>query len=115
MPGARRLGSAAEDRAADYLIQNGYTIIRRGFKSKRGEIDLVAMHGEVLVIVEVKERLKAGYVAEESVTALKARRLASAADEFIRANGELEREIRFDLICIDTTGLRHHVDAFRPS
>ena len=113
MPGSRRLGADAEDRAAEYLIEKGYTIVRRGFKGRRGEIDLVAMDGDVLVIVEVKERTKPGYTPEESVGPMKAQRLASAADEFVRANGELEREIRFDLICIDSTGLRHHVDAFR--
>ena len=114
MPSVRRLGADAEDRAAEYLIEKGFTIITRRYKARHGEIDLVALDGDVLVLVEVKERTKASYVAEESVSAMKARRLGLAAAEYVRKNGELEREIRFDLVCFDPDGMRHHIDAFRP-
>lgn len=114
MPSVRRLGADAEDRAADYLLEKGFTIITRRFKARRGEIDIIALDGDVLVIVEVKERTKPGYLPEASVSVMKANRLALAAAEYVRANGELERVIRFDLVCFDPEGMRHHVDAFRP-
>ena len=108
MPGVRRLGGDAEDRAAEYLIEKGFTIITRRYKARHGEIDIVALDGDVLVMVEVKERTKPGYIPEESVGVMKARRIGLAASEYVRKNGELEREIRFDLICFDPSGLRHH-------
>ena len=114
MPSVRRLGADAEDRAAAMLIESGYTIIKRGYKGVRGEIDILALHGDVLVVVEVKERTKPGYRPEDSVTSSKARRLAAAARQYLQSVDELDREIRFDLICYDTQGIRHHVDAFRP-
>jgi putative endonuclease len=115
MPSVRRLGADAEDRAADYLLEKGFTIVTRRFKARRGEIDLVVLDGDVLVFVEVKERSRGGSLAESSVSAMKAKRLAMAADQYVRANGELEREVRFDLVCFDPEGVRHHVDAFRPA
>jgi putative endonuclease len=114
LPGLRRLGAEAEDRAASYLIEKGYTILKRGYKAPHGEIDLLAMDGDVMVIVEVKERTKPGYIPEQSVDAAKARRLAAAARQYLQSVDEMEREIRFDLICFDPDGMRHHIDAFRP-
>jgi putative endonuclease len=114
LSGLRRLGADAEDRAAVYLIACGYTIVKRGYKGPSGEIDILALHDDVLVVVEVKERTKAGSPPEQSVTAAKARRLAAAARQYLQSVDELDREIRFDLICYDPSGVRHHVDAFRP-
>ena len=114
MPSVRRLGSDAEDRAAAYLVEKGYTIIKRGYKGVSGEIDILAIDGDTIVVVEVKERTKPGALPEESVTASKTNRLAAAARQYLQSTDELSREIRFDLICFDPTGLRHHVDAFRP-
>lgn len=114
MPGPRRLGSEAEDRAASYLLAKGYTIVTRRYKARRGEIDLVTLDGDVLVFVEVKQR-KAGYLPEESITAAKARRMGLAANEYLEATGEAGREVRFDVVSINPREVRHHVDAFRPS
>jgi putative endonuclease len=114
LPGLRRLGADAEDRAATYLIEQGFTIVKRGYKAKSGEIDILALDGDVLVVVEVKERTRPGSRPEESVTAMKAKRMASAARQYLLLVDEPEREIRFDLVCFDPSGLRHHIDAFRP-
>jgi putative endonuclease len=97
------------------LLDKGYTIVTRRYKASRGEIDLVALDGDVLVVVEVKQRTKPGYMPEESVGPLKASRLGMAANEYLLSSGESNREVRFDLVCIDPDGVRHHVDAFRPS
>ena len=113
MPSVRRLGADAEDRAAAYLLELGYTLIKRGYKGGSGEIDILALDDDVLVVVEVKERLK-GSSPEESVSLAKARRLAGAARHYLQSVGELDRQIRFDLICFDRSGIRHHIDAFRP-
>jgi len=110
---SRRVGSAAEDEAADFLVRKGYTIVTRRYKAKRGEIDLVALDQDVLVFVEVKQR-KAGYLPEEAIGEQKIARLVAAAQEYIFATGEQDREVRYDVIAIDPNGLRHHIEAFRP-
>jgi len=113
LSGVRRLGADAEDRAAAFLSDLGYTIVKRGYKASRGEIDILALDGDTLVVVEVKERTRAGVRAEESITEAKAKRLAAAARQYLQAVGELDRGVRFDVVCFDPTGVRHHVDAFR--
>ena len=51
----RDKGKAGEDRAAEYLLERGYTIVARNYKLKHGELDLVARDPEgVLAFVEVK-------------------------------------------------------------
>jgi putative endonuclease len=107
MPNLRRVGHQAEDRAADYLVGKGYTIVTRRHKTASGELDIVALDGDTIVIVEVKERRTDGFVPEEALDALKVSRLIAAAGEYLHAMGESHRDVRIDVIAIDRSGLRH--------
>ena len=113
MSAPRRQGSEAEDRAADFLLAQGYTIVTRRFKAKSGEIDLVALDGETLVFVEVKQRGE-GYRPEDSIGKKKISHLVAAAKEYVLVTEEQARAVRYDVVAIDPLGLRHHVDAFQP-
>lgn len=106
MPVSRRVGSDAEDAAAKYLFGLGYTIITRRYKAKHGEIDIVALDGEVLVFIEVRQRTTA--VPEESITTPKIGHVQAAAKEYIAATSSTSREVRFDVITLSPSGLRHH-------
>lgn len=108
----RRIGSDAEDQAADYLLSLGYTLLGRRQKTRSGELDLVAFDAETLVFVEIKS--SARYVAEERLDDLKLKRLGLAAEEYALAHGLNERLMRFDLIVVQTGELKHYKDAFRP-
>lgn len=112
--GAGRRGIAAEDRAAEYLIGLGYTIVTRRYKTRNGELDLVALDGETLVVVEVKERRAPGWIPEEGIDDKKVESISATLEHYLQAVGEPERTVRYDLIAIDRNGLRHHIDAFRP-
>ena len=114
MPNLRVVGREAEDVAAEYLLGIGYTIVTRRFKARHGELDLIALDGEVLVIVEVKNRRAPGYIPEESINPAKIASLSAALNEYLQKMEEPERLVRYDLIAIDRNGLRHHIDAFRP-
>jgi len=104
----RAAGAAAEDRAADFLLAKGYTLVTRRRKVRGGEIDLVCLDGEVLVFVEVKFRLAPDYRPEESLGATKASRMRTAARSWVEACGDDGRIWRFDLVAIDRAGLRHY-------
>jgi putative endonuclease len=110
----KAVGRKAEDRAAAYLLEQGFTIITRRFTIQGGEIDLIALEGDTLVFVEVRLRKSPGMSPEETVDHRKRQRLARAADTYIAQMGE-KRDIRFDLIAIEGDQLRHHRDFFRPS
>ena len=114
MPNLRRLGAEAEDRAAEFLLGLGYTIVTRRFKSSRGEIDIVAMDGETLVFVEVKSRRSRTAVPEEAVDGKKVAHFTGAVGEYLHKAGIPEAVCRYDLIAVTPAGLRHHIAAFRP-
>lgn len=118
-PEARRAqGDAAEDRACRHLEGSGFTIVERNFRTRGGEIDIVARKGDVLVFVEVRSREVPGFgTPEESVTPAKRRRIVAAARGYLsNVPPSSWREARFDVIAIEGVGnaaaLRHFSAAF---
>ena len=118
-PEARRArGDTAEVRACRHLEGLGCTIVERNFRTKGGEIDIVAREGDVLVFVEVRSREDAGFgTPEESVTPAKRRRIVAAARRYLsNVPPSSWREARFDVIAVEGSGeaavLRHFPAAF---
>ncbi|MBO7067593.1 MAG: YraN family protein [Bacteroidaceae bacterium] len=115
MAAHNEFGIEGEDKAANYLIGEGYTILDRNWKSGHKELDIVAEKDETLIVVEVKTRKSNKYGnPEEFVTAAKIRNTVLAADAYIRYN-RIDLPVRFDIISILKTGdvINHIVDAFR--
>jgi len=106
----RAQGSEHEDRAADYLLSEGYTIVTRRFKAGGGEIDIVAMDGDVLVFVEVKFRQRGA--PETAVGYTKVQRFNDAVGVYLQKTGSHKSLVRYDLIAVTPTELRHHKGAF---
>ena len=94
-------GASAEALAARYLEARGLTIVARNFRTRRGEIDLIARDAGTLVFVEVRLRRDARYGgAAESITAAKRERLAAAAQFYLMRLRE-PPPCRFDAILLD--------------
>jgi putative endonuclease len=113
-PDRRAQGRAAEDRAAEFLIAKGCTMITRRFKCRRGELDLVMLDGDVLAFVEVKLRRNAGQ-AEEAVTKRKRELLHESAREYLWKMEQPDRPYRVDLVAVDRSGIHHYPGAFSDS
>lgn len=111
MSNLRRVGREAEDRAAEFLIQKGLTIVTRRYARRGVELDLIALDGDVLAFIEVRTR-RDGIRPEETIGAEKIRRLLRSARTYLREMGEEERAIRFDIVAIDKEGVRHLPNAF---
>jgi putative endonuclease len=118
-PEARRAqGDAAEERACRHLERSGFTIVERNFRTRGGEIDIVARKGDLLVFVEVRSREVPGFgTPEESVTPAKRRRIVAAARRYLtNVPASSWREARFDVIAIEgvenTAVIRHYPAAF---
>jgi putative endonuclease len=107
----RRIGSDAEDRAAEFLIGKGFTIVTRRYRAPHGELDLVALDGDDLVFVEVKER-RSGISPESFIGSQKISRLHSAARDYLLRTNMADREYRFDVVSIEGSEIRHHAHAF---
>jgi putative endonuclease len=96
------LGKTGEELAVAELERRGYSIIARRYRTRHGEIDIVAEDGGTIVFVEVKARASAEFgTAAEAVTPWKQRRLVSMAVDYIARNHLDNRPCRFDVVAID--------------
>nr|WP_307083327.1 YraN family protein [Arthrobacter agilis] len=96
-----QLGRRGEATAADYLHQAGLRIVDRNWRCAAGEIDLVAVDGSTLVIVEVKTRSSDDFGQPlEAITAAKLERLYLLASKWARAHN-----LRFSGFRIDAVGV----------
>lgn len=110
-------GRPGEDHACRHLVAAGFEILKRNFRCRSGEVDVVARDGETTVFVEVKERTGASHGSGvEAVTFGKRRRLIRAARLYAASHGLDEQPLRFDVISIDWDAdgprLRHDRGAF---
>jgi putative endonuclease len=98
-------GKAGEDRAVTALERRGYAILARRYRTRHGEIDIVARDGETLVFVEVKARATAEFgTAAEAVTERKQRKLIAMATDYLARNRVTNTACRFDVVAIDGIG-----------
>jgi len=98
---AQIAGQGAEDEAERLLARHGLEIVARNYRTRMGEIDLVARDGATLVFVEVRGRASGRFGgALESITAAKRRRVVAAARHYL---SKLTREppCRFDVITLE--------------
>ncbi|GGI94894.1 UPF0102 protein [Alicyclobacillus cellulosilyticus] len=98
------IGRLGEQFAAEYVERClGWRVVARNWRTRRGELDLVALDGETLVMVEVRTRQTDRYgTPEESVDARKVNRLLRVARQFVaQTPGFAAAEVRFDLIAVD--------------
>jgi len=104
----KNLGDSGERVAARLLEQHGYTILTRNYRTRAGEIDLVAQDADGLAFVEVRTRRgDAMGTPEESLTARKRAHLLATAQEFLAHHSEHgDSAWRIDLVAIelDRTG-----------
>lgn len=97
------LGRAGEERAARYLTALGYIVLDRNWRCDQGEIDIVAMHGGRLCVVEVKTRSSECFGHPfDAVDERKRRRLWRLASAWREAHADLARglELRLDIVGI---------------
>ena len=94
------IGRAAEAAAARHLEQAGYRILGRNFRARGGELDLVAMDGATLAIIEVRYRAGSRYGGgAASITPAKQRRIVRAARLLLAREPALARlPARFDVV-----------------
>jgi putative endonuclease len=108
-------GREGEDKAALYLEKRGMSIIVRNFRSRMGEIDIIALHGNILVFAEVKNWKRHGFEQlEYSINDQKQQRIIETAKFFLNSHREYkEMIIRFDVIFIGRDGaITHLASAF---
>ena len=112
MASTRELGIEAEKLAQAHLRNAGYKILACNWHYGHLELDIVALDGEELVIVEVKSRSGIRYEhPSEAVTDGKIKRIVEAADAYIVEN-DYEYETRFDVITVIFFKKGHELEHF---
>ena len=108
-------GARAESLAADFLAARGLAIVERNFRTRMGEIDVIARDRETIVFVEVRKRRSDAYGgAAASITGAKRARLIAAAQGYL-AMLRREPPCRFDAVLIDGSDpprIEWHRDVF---
>jgi len=102
----KELGSAGEDFAENYLALDKYGILKKNYRTRFGEIDIIALKGRTVYFFEVKTRRSSAYgYAEEAVGRVKRKRILGTALRFISENKALGGyNMAFMLIAIQISG-----------
>lgn len=104
------VGSFGENLASKYLRQIGYNIIDKNFRTRGGEIDIIALDGQTVVYVEVKTRSSHKFgLPEEAINYHKLRFIERASKFFRLKRPNLPPAERIDVIAVDQeeNKLRH--------
>lgn len=110
---AFRRGHVSEYIAALYLIAKGYRIRAIRYRTKLGEIDIIARRRDLVICVEVKARRSVDG-AVHAVTATAQRRIRAASDIWLSRQPDAHRlSLRYDIVAVLPWRLpKHFADAF---
>jgi putative endonuclease len=92
-------GRRSEIHAIGYLRSLGYQIVTSGFRTKGGEVDVIAWDGDVLVFIEVKARRGLDR-PEDNVGFTKQQRIIRAAQAYLSKHRLHETPYRFDILAV---------------
>jgi putative endonuclease len=107
-------GRTGEAAAVELLEKKGMRILERNFRSRRGEVDIIALEGDTIVFAEVKTWSTYGIDAlEQAIDAKKQHRILETSKYFLSLHREYRyMAIRFDVIFVSPKGITHLASAF---
>ena len=99
----KKLGAWGESVAATHLEAGGYTIIARNWRSKIGELDIVAQKDDAVAFVEVKTRRGRSHGSpEDGVTPTKARKLIATVQSYLSENDcDEDLDFSIDIVAVE--------------
>ena len=99
------LGKRGEKLAEKFLKKQGFSICARNYRTRCGEIDIIAREKGVLVFVEVKTRSGMGYgLPAEAITPNKQKQISKAALEYLEKHKLFDCQARFDVVAVIDNG-----------
>ncbi len=98
----KTFGCWGEEKAVDFLLKKGFRILRRNYRSRFGEVDIIARQGKTIIFCEVKTRKDDNLIKPfEVITADKQAKIKISATEFLqKARLSGFNSIRFDVITV---------------
>jgi putative endonuclease len=100
---SRAKGNLAEDKAVEFLYDNGFSIVERNFYSRFGEIDVIVSKDEVLHFVEVKSG-EDYELAIQNITPSKVSKLIKTAQVYMKKNS-FDGDFQLDALVVTPRGI----------
>lgn len=114
MDNRKIIGQTGEDRASAFLEKNGYTIIKRNWRTRTGEIDIIVSKGEFIVFVEVKSLPNGSFeLLKKVLNQQKLQRIVKTSKCFLLKHRQYSNSyVRYDVIVIDMPGFNpvYHIE-----
>lgn len=107
-------GRLGESLAERHLRDQGYEIVCRNYRTRFGEIDIIAKDRATIVFVEVKSRRSIAYgSARSAITPQKRRKMSMLALYYLKATRQTSARARFDVVTICSGGGKPNVDVIK--
>jgi putative endonuclease len=111
--GRQSLGKAGENLACDELVGRGHAILERRYRTRCGEIGIIARVEGTIVFVEVKARAGDAYGGSgAAVIPSKQRRIVRMAVDFLSRRHLLDQPCRFDVVTVDFKEGRLRIEVY---
>lgn len=102
----QQFGKSGENTAAEFLKKRRYKILETNYRTRQGEIDIIAKDRDTITFIEVKTRTSLHFGnPKEAVTVHKQRRISMAALQYLKVTQQSEAKARFDVV-----GISYHTD-----
>lgn len=99
----QKFGKISESVAVRHLKKNGYKILQQNYRTKLGEIDIIAKDKQALVFVEVKARKSSRFGTPKwAITPKKQRKISMVALYYLKATNQQNVTARFDVVAISS-------------
>ena len=106
----QQFGEKSESIAVNCLKKQGYRIIELNYRTKLGEIDIIAKQGKTLVFIEVKARKSSRFGRPElAVTPKKQRKISMTALYYLKSTKQSNAKARFDVVAINSAKERSSI------
>jgi putative endonuclease len=110
----QNFGRLGESLAERHLRNNGYEIVCRNYRTRFGEIDIIARDRDTIVFVEVKARSSTAYgSAKAAITPHKRRKISMLALYYLKTTRQTSARARFDVVTISTDHGKPDVDVIK--
>ena len=109
----QHFGSKGEELAVRHLKNKGYKIIERNFRTRSGEIDIIAKHQGQIVFAEVKTRRTSRFGHPKlAVTLPKQRKISMVALAYLKKHNAMDADARFDVVTVQSRGDHLSIEIF---
>ena len=110
----QKIGKMGESIAVRYLKKQGYRIVEQNYRSKVGEIDIIAREKQSLVFVEVKTRSSGSFGSPKwAITPKKQKAISMAALYYLKMTNQNDVDARFDVVSILLQGEDTQIELVR--